>query len=570
MKLRRPWPIIQEIIWLAVILVLSLSGIRLLAQVPVNNPADGHQAKIVGNEISGEIRLKSQISSVIIYPGRAQVFREAQAALSPETRSVIFPGLPASLIPDSVRVSGNGSARVKILGVEVRTEYLEAEQLPEVKKLMEAIKEIEAEINQIKGQQAILDSQEKFLESVGQALSHQVASNLVAGRLDQLTVDRFLDYFSSKLQAIQKSFQGNDNLLKEKKAKLEALNNKLKDIMPGRSKEEKAVRVLVEVNQPGQLTMSLNYAVSPAGWSPVYTIKALPESNEIELTVAAKVTQKTGENWENARLILSTSSPTAGHQPGQLSPWYLDFYRPRQVMKSMVVEEQAAREMEAAEAPAAAPVYEEKAQVAELWSGINFEVKNLWTILSDGTERRLPIDSQKLPASFDYLSIPKLQELVFLRAGFKNTMSFPLLPGLTDLFIGQDFVGSMNLDFVGSGEEFKLFFGEDNEIKVKRELVKKEKSGPGFLGKTQKVNLSYKITLENLRHRPVEVELVDQIPVSQNAKIEIKDIKINPSPEKQEKNGIITWKIKLDPGKKQEFILSFSVEYPEGTQVVGL
>jgi len=561
--------------WERIILV-SLIGLAMASAVPVigqTRDESGQvevklQAAAINQGESVELKVPSKISRVTVYPDRAQVVRKGQVNLNTETRSLVFPNLPATIIPGSVRVTGSGPARVKILGVEVKTNFLEAEQLPEVKKLLDEIKAVETEISRLKGQEATFDSQEKFLNSFGTAMSNQVSRELVAGRPDLVGVDKFIEFLGAKLQTIQKTRLENSQALAEKQAKLEALKKKLKEIMPAKSKEEENVSILVEVNQPGRLEVELSYAVSNVRWLPVYTIKAWPESGEIELTMAANVIQKTGENWEEVGLVLSTSLPTAGNQPGELEPWYLDISQPR-VMKALTreaIESKAMMETEAAPALA----YEEPAEVVPSWFAVNFEVKKLWTILSDGAERRVPIDTQKLMATFDYLSVPKLQELVFLRGNFKNSLNYPWLSGKADLFINQDFVGSTNLDFVPANDEVKLFFGEDKQLKVKRELLKREKSGPGFLGKTEKVYLVYKITLENLRNREVEVELQDQIPVSQNARIEIKEVKITPVPDKQEKNGLVTWKMKLDPGKKQEFTLNFSVEYPEGTQISGI
>lgn len=540
------------------------AGVLLWAAVPAGGQTPSPERTTASTE-DGLVKMGSRIVSVTVYPDRAQVLRKGQAELSADARGLVLSGLPASVILGSVRVSGGGTARVKVLGVEVGSVYLEAESLPEVKKLQEEIMAVESEMSAAKGQESVWEAQEKFLNSLGAAWSGQASKETAAGRTDIAAADKFMDYLGSRLLAIQKGRRENEKLLVEKKARLEALKKKLQELMPARAREEKRVTVLLEVSQPGRFEAELSYAVRPASWTPVYTFKALPESGEVELTTAADVTQRTGENWQDVRLVLSTIAPTAGNQPGELQPWYLDFATVRP-MKALS-EDRALRTM-AAEA-VAAPAVEETALPVETWAGVNFEVKKNWTVLSDGSERRVPVDSRKLPAAFDYLTVPKLQDMAYLRWAGKNVLGYPLLPGRADMFIGQEFAGSAAIEFVPADDELKLFFGQDRQIKVKRELMKREKSGPGFLGKTEKVALAYRITLENLRNRPVEVELLDQLPVSQNARIEVKDVKVEPRPDKQDETGILTWKIKLEPGKKQEFTLSFSVEYPKGSRVPG-
>jgi hypothetical protein len=63
-----------------------------------------------GTIISEEIAAKSSMSSVTIYPDRATIVRDADLTLGSGTHSVIFKNLPVTLIPNSLRVSGKGTA----------------------------------------------------------------------------------------------------------------------------------------------------------------------------------------------------------------------------------------------------------------------------------------------------------------------------------------------------------------------------------------------------------------------------------------------------------------------------
>jgi len=536
-------------------------------------------ARTAGSEKLEELRVKTKIDSVIVFPDRAQVFRKGQTTINHDVKVLVFEGLPATLIDRSLRISGKGSARLKFLGVEVLKKYLESEQLPEVKKIREEIKAVETEINKIKGWEAVLDSQEKFLNSFSNVYSNQTARDLASGRPDLSGLDKFLDYLSTRLQTIQKTRQENAQQLTENQARLESLKKKLNEIMPARAKEEKDVKVLVEVSQTGRFEVEFSYFVAPASWKPAYTMRLLPESAEVELTNVALVSQKTAENWDEVKLTLSTTQPEVLTMPMELEPWYLndDTLIPlpleerikfKMARPQMLSQEETASEFE--EATVEKTAESETAETVENWGAVSFDIKTPWTIPGDGVERRVPVALEKLATSFDYLTIPKIQETVFLRARVNNTLGYPLRPGKVDLFTGQDFTGNGYLKYVPAGDEFKLVFGSDPQVKVKRELVKKEKGKAGAFKNSQKVSLAYRITLENLRNRPVEVELVDQIPVSQTRSILVKDIKITPRPDKQDEKGIISWKVMLEPGKKLEFNLSFSVEYPVGFELPGV
>ena len=97
-----------------------------------------------------------------------------------------------------------------------------------------------------------------------------------------------------------------------------------------------------------------------------------------------------------------------------------------------------------------------------------------------------------------------------------------------------------------------------------------EKSPPGFLGKNERIKLAYKITVQNLRNTKVDIEIQDQLPISQNTKIEIKDLTITPQPSKKDEKGFLTWTLTLEPQKKKEILIGFTIEYPKGAKIRGL
>jgi uncharacterized protein (TIGR02231 family) len=127
-----------------------------------------------------------------------------------------------------------------------------------------------------------------------------------------------------------------------------------------------------------------------------------------------------------------------------------------------------------------------------------------------------------------------------------------------------------------AGEEFNMSLGADREVKVKRERIK-DKIKETFFGKIQRKTLiremAFKITVENIKGKPIKIKVLDSIPVSRTDKIEVKDLKITPAPvEKnyQDKEGILLWEFELKPGGKQEINMEFVVTYPKGEPVFGL
>ena len=533
-----------------------------------------------GSLVSEEIVAKSKISSVTIYPDRATIIREADLTFGSGTHSVFFENLPVTLIPNSLRVSGKGTAVVKVVGLDLTSQYLEFALLPEVKKLQAEIDALELEMSKTVNRIEVLNSQEKFLKSIESANAAQASQEIMLGKPDTQSWERVLNFLGSKLTEVKKGKLEQNQILKDQRAKLNALKKKLNSIRPQSSTESRKVSVILDAARAGRFKISLSYTVMRARWIPLYTMRALPDSSEIEFAMSANIQQNSGENWENAKALLSTASPALSTNPPVLYPWILDFYTPRpaQARRTKGVTGEVMGGVRAEEPKAAAPLEEAEmmdaematAGVVETGINLNFAIKKNVQIPSDGAPHKVPIDTQNMDVKYDYITVPKLKEAAFLRANLRNTLPYPLLSGSTDLFVVQDFVGSAKVPFIAKNEEAKVFFGEDRQIRIKHERIKREKSPPGFLGKNERIKLVYKITVQNLRNTKVDIEIQDQLPISQNTKIEIKDLAITPEPSKKNEKGFLTWTLTLEPQAKKEILIGFTIEYPKGTTIRGI
>jgi uncharacterized protein (TIGR02231 family) len=520
------------------------------------------------------IQAVSRISTVTVFPDRATVVRTTQVRPVLGVQSVVFGGLPVGLLPNSLRVSGRGTAAVKILGLESAQEFQDAALLPEVEKLQSEIEGQTLLLAKLKGEAEVLDAQEKFVLSIQASTAAKAGDQIAQGKTDVPAWERVLDFLGARLGALKEKELDQRKRLEAAQIRLETLRKRLDAIKPQRPKESRKVTVLLEAPKAGDLALDLTYTVMNARWVPVYTLRALPETGEMELTASGLIQQRSGESWESVQARLSTSSPALESRPGALSSWTLDIYvPPPQAYRSAPKRADAASVGGVmAEAPAPAPPREaelETAAAVETGLHLNFEIKRPIDIPSDGAPHKVPIDAQRLKVKYDYTCTPKLKEMLFLRGTLKNTLPYPLLPGAADLFILDDYVGSTALGHVPVNDEAKLYFGEDRQIKVAYLETKREKVPAGFMGKTDRLKLAYRISLQNLRRTPVEIEVVDQLPVSRNSKIEVKDVALQP-PAKADEKGILTWSLALAPAEKRDLTVEFTIESPKDARIIGL
>jgi uncharacterized protein (TIGR02231 family) len=178
-----------------------------------------------------------------------------------------------------------------------------------------------------------------------------------------------------------------------------------------------------------------------------------------------------------------------------------------------------------------------------------------------------------LKGEFLYYALPKTSPLTFLIC--KASADKELLGGMLNVYFGGRYVGKTSLSEKKAGEEFDLNLGADREVKVSREKLR-DKMKETFWGMERKNvvrDLAFKITVENLKDKPIKMRVLDSVPVSRTDKIEVKDVKITPNPTEknyQEKEGVLLWELDIKPGERKEIRIEFTVTYPKDQPISGL
>lgn len=104
-----------------------------------------------------------------------------------------------------------------------------------------------------------------------------------------------------------------------------------------------------------------------------------------------------------------------------------------------------------------------------------------------------------------------------------------------------------------------LSLGKDQNIQIKRTLLKSE-SKQKVIGDKILKTFAYKIEIKNHKNSTIKLTVQDQIPITQNAEIDIE--LINGSKGRlNEITGLIEWDLKLKPGQSESIDLVFTVNY---------
>ena len=148
----------------------------------------------------------------------------------------------------------------------------------------------------------------------------------------------------------------------------------------------------------------------------------------------------------------------------------------------------------------------------------------------------------------------------------------PLIAGSMSLYRNGSFVGNSFLSQKLSGEEIKLSFGEDDKVKIKFLPDPDKKRQDGLLfGKKKVVERHYKVSVNSQHDKPYELSLYDVIPVSSQEDIVVKSTGDLPTKtDVDDKKGVVSWDVSLEPKKSFNLKYGYSVSYPEDKIVPGL
>ncbi|NNG47700.1 MAG: mucoidy inhibitor MuiA family protein [Deltaproteobacteria bacterium] len=512
----------------------------------------------------------SRVDRVVLYTHMAEVSRVVEVD-KPET-IVVLPGLTPNLLPDtlSARVE-RGGARIAGVTVEeiFRTEPVD-ERVKELKRRIEDLtaekRRAEAAIQAFQREKKLLERGVLAIYSGGEEGSGK--ENAKPPRLSAAEVEKALSLFRDRDQAIDGMVFDRERKIQDLEKKIQVAKQELDKIRTPRPKQEKVVRI--DMERPAQCRLVVTYLVPAAGFVPRYNVMLRPSEGALAFELGGEAWQRTGEDWEDASFTFSTAQPGRMAQLPPLPPWDLDFRRPpvaRPMGRGFHAKSELAVmdavEEKAAQRAAGAPPPERK------FASFEVTLEGRHSLPGDGEKKMFRLARQEQTTKVAWRSIPRVTDGAFLAADGRNETGLPIFAAPAGLFLEDAYAGKGRLPDIPEGEEFKIDFGKDPGVQVKRKERMRRREDGGVFAKVKRVRFRYEITVHNFRKETVPLTVLDRIPVPRHKDIVVKDVEITGGG-KQEEQGEIKWVLSLAKGEKKVLELSFTVEYPADKEIHGL
>jgi uncharacterized protein (TIGR02231 family) len=531
------------------------------------------------------IEVVSKIDRVTVYQDRANVVRKAEVELDAGVSEIIFSKLPLGIYEESIRISTHNKG-IKILGISRKEVAVEKPISDRIRELEEKIQGLKDERKAYEDTINVLNNKEEFLKNLRASYSEKISKEMIGAKTFEVKdLKDMASFIEEELNDVFKKKRDTFVKIRELDKKIATLEFELKNISYQPTTKYNSIIVSVEAEKKGKYDIELNYVIGNASWYPLYDARVLSEEGKVELIYYGIVTQRTGEDWNDVEVALSTAKPAIAGRLPDLTPRYLSLIKPEEYPR-IALEDKTRKKVEMYQlqqagakavqevAKEAKELVEKEANISEIMplaetvesaTQVLFKIKKRETIPSDGTGHKTTISVDIFPAEFEYESIPLLTRYAYLKSIITNA-DRPLLNGEMNIFLDKDYIGKSYLKFVAPNQKFSAYFGIDEGIKIQRKEEKKEEStSTGFLstGMKKKFVYGYRIIVENYKKKDIKITLSERVPVSNHQDLKINIIKLEPEAKEKTKEGIIKWELTLKPNEKKELYFEYSLEYPE-------
>lgn len=526
--------------------------------------------------------VETAIVAVTVYPDQALVTRQGTIGLTGQESELIVMGLPASLKPQSVRVSGVGEAQVRLLSVETDRVVIEPEKTKQLETLRKQLQQLEERYRHTKDHIASLQLQREFVQGLSERTIETYAQSLAQQQVDLSQTQAMVEFLGDRHQHFSAAIAQQEQTKYGLDQQLQVIREQIQTLQDAPVETRYRALVRIQPDAPGTYTLELSYRVAQANWTPLYDVRFGQPQTSLTLTYLAVVQQNSGEDWSQVKLTLSTAKPSLNLSPPELNPWVVESPRPMMGKGSGSKGVASSRGndplVEAYRMLGAVPGTEINPAVQQL--DRETATRDLCasrpitslptiapaTVASDNQGHSITIFSQPMTAQLAYVALPQRVNVAYLQAVLHHAPDAPpLLPGHVNLFCQSIFVGPAWVDYVAPGQAFSFDLGAEEQVQAKRMLTQRDLE----VTQQQRHTLAFEIVMTNQLSHPVSLKVIEQLPVSRSPQIQIHVDKLEPAATVNEA-GLCQWQLMLNPGEQTQLSYQFTVEHPLDLKVIGL
>ncbi len=506
-----------------------------------------------------ELKVSNKLTDITVYRNMAKETRAGAITIPAGTTDIYFPGVSTAMNDMSLQIAAKGDAVLLAAGVRINYNFeeLSGEKQRNYQAYQDSMVEINRKLNWIQHESGVYEGELALVERLLQVAAPK--ENYKPDELNQMAEIYRVRMLDLKKRLFQ--LQNNTDALSLRHQHFQNLINELGNRQSSPTKE---IVLSFYAERETFINVKTTYLVNNATWVPMYDVNVENITQPVNLTYKAAITQNTGIDWKDVQVAVSTATPSFNNNRPILQPKYIDYVTYR--ITENFYSNSATNMMQVNnDAIVAKPNIETTANIIESDIMVEFELANRQSIPSDGKSHVCKLTEYKVPATYRYHVVAKLDPTAFLLARITDYGKYNLLDGSANIFFGDMYVGQVQLNPQTTSDTLLLSLGRDEKIVVKRCRVT-NKTGKKVLSGVETEEFVYEIKVRNNKSVAIDIEVLDQVPLTRRKEIVVKVDDVDGAKYNKE-YGKLLWNFKLPANSDKAIRFGYSVEYPEGKQV---
>lgn len=559
--------------------------------------AQGQEVEEVVDAIPEIPENSHAIVKVTLYQGTALVTRKVEI---PEEKSgsfeVVIRGLPTATDPESVFADEGKGVEVRSVSCRMRSSEETKRVKSEVMKLEEQLKDLSRKMSTARNEIALRRIRQDYLRNLGNftapAARQEIAHGVIqAEELSKVTKMHFEEYETASQEVMKLSNEIDDDQERYEEVR------QVRDQLTAGPTQIYDVIVFVEKEAGKNATFNLNYLVSDCGWSPVYNVRGVTGGKDVKIEFNALIHQVSGEDWNQAGLVLSTASPTVNAQNPELTALHVEVRQlgsisqqeqsqravsqlaqyknalkgkkeaNRKVLRGKSAEDFATANFASNEMAASAQLVElsmRSGQFKQMRNqrndddlAIEYDLAKKVTLVSRREAQMVPVLVANCPAEFYHIATPVLTSAVFREAELLNTSGRDLLEGKVNVYLDGKFIGRTEIPTIARGRNYTLGFGVDGQLRARRSLIDRTET---VQGGNRLVEIEVEVVIDNFKEKAVPLRLRERTPYMDDTSSLRVSLGQNSVPLSSDRDyvrfsrpkGILRWDLEVAPGAAEK------------------
>jgi uncharacterized protein (TIGR02231 family) len=501
------------------------------------------------------------VTKVTVMEDRAQVERVGTVTLSGGVARLELGGLPLVAVDRSLRLEVQGATLLDGKLLRRHREQPKGGIPADATALRKRVEELEETTRRHADGVARLTVRQELAANARADLLGAVSLGAGAGQLLGAQWALKLEEVSQR----QRDLDEEARVARRDQAHAATLLAQARHALQAAEETERALECLLALTLDGSgvAHIKVSYQVPCAVWRPAY--RATLREDQVKLEAEGVVWQRTGEDWDNVELWLSTARPTLGTTPPALHEDVIQLRDKHAVEKKVVdvaMREEVIQTAGEGGGSAEMPGLDDGGEARLL------RAPGVFSIKGNGQPHRLPLFQFETRAVVERVCTPELSSLAFVVARFPNQGGAVLLAGPVDLVRQSGFVGRAQLKFAAPGETVRLSFGNEDGVQVVRE--RNDKQDTALLTGRKTTTTLVKLHVSNTSAHHVRLVLEERVPVSEVKEIEVQVLGRECSPQASNisKDGVARLELELAPNATQT--ARFAWELSAASKVAGV